>query len=200
MNVDGFVLDYIRRWEGGMSRDPNDNGNWFLFGAGAQRKGQGALVGSNYGVTGATLAAYRGVRTVSMADMERLSIAEAAAIAKKLFYSDVGLDRLIWSRVTASVLDFGWGAGPVASIKRLQDLLDCGPDGRIDAGGQTATAFAARLKRSEEFLAGAWWAMREDYYEDLVTRRPSDAIYLKGWDNRSDYFTPGHREGWWGRW
>lgn len=196
MTVDQFVADYIRRWEGGMSRHPNDAGNWSTG-----QKGVGVLLGSNYGVTGRTLAAYRGVRveTLTMADIERLPFAEACAIAKKLFYSDVRLDRLAWSRVTASLLDFGWGAGPVAAIKRMQDLLDCATDGVIGRGGETATAFAKRLARGEEFLAGAWWAMREEYYEDLVLRRPSDAMYLKGWDNRSDYFTPGHAEGWWVR-
>lgn len=200
MTVDAFAEGYIKRWEGGLSVDPNDNGNWFLFGAPAQKRGQGVLVGSKYGVTGATLAQFRGVRTVTAADIASLTMAEAVAVAKRLFFLDVGLDRLVWNRVTASVLDFGWGAGPVRSIKLLQDLLDQDQDGKIGVGGATATAFATIVAaRGEVFLAGAWWALREEYYEDLVVRRPTDGIYLKGWDNRSAYFTPGHAESWWTR-
>lgn len=198
MNVDGFIADYIRRWEGGMSRHPNDAGNWS-----SGTKGVGALLGSNFGVTGRTLAAYRKVPVASlkMADIERMSFAEACAIAKKLFFTDVGLHNLVWNQLTASILDFGWGAGPATSVKMLQDLLDRPViDGRVDPNGGTAKAFAAECgAKGVEFMAGAWWAMREEYYEDLVVRRPSDAMYLNGWDNRSDYFTPGHPEGWWAR-
>jgi hypothetical protein len=198
-----FFELYIARWEGRpgryLSLDPNDNGNWYQPGAGAQRKGQGALIGSNYGVTGATLATYRGNPIVTAADIARLTLADAAAIATRLFYVAPGLAFLPWNRVTASIVDFGWGAGPVASIRMLQDLLDCGQDGRIgSAAGETASAYKSLLAKGEEFAAGAWWAMREEYYEDLVVRRPSDALYLNGWDNRSDWFTPGHPEGMWG--
>lgn len=198
MTPETFVEDYIGRWEGGLSVDPNDNGNWFLFGAPAQLKGHGELVGSKYGVTGATLSAYRGVRKITATDMAKLTMGEACDIALKLFYTEPGLDKLAWNRVTASVLDFGWGAGPVAAKKLLQDVLDVPTDGNI--GPVTSQAYSRFLGKTEAFAAGAWWAMREEYYERLVERRPSDAIYLKGWDNRSRYFTPGDAEGWWRKW
>jgi len=195
-----FASDYIKRWEGGLSLDPNDNGNWFKPGASAQKRGQGALVGSKFGVTGATLAAYRGVRTVSAADIAALTLKDAGAIALKLFHTGPGLHHLAWNRVSASVLDFGWGAGPVTSIRMLQDMLDVTVDGKIGPGGETARAFATFVAKGETFAAGAWWARREEYYEALVSRRPSDGIYLKGWDNRSRYFTPGDPGGWWTAW
>ncbi len=200
MDIDRFVSDYQPRWEGGMSRDPNDNGNWFLYGAAAQKKGQGVLVGSNIGVTGAVLAAYRGKKTMTMDEMAKLTPAEAKAIAIKLFFKDPGLINLEWNPVTASVMDFGWGAGPVRAIRMLQDVLDTNIDGVISPGGDTVKRYADKCQRKGlEFMAGVWWTMREEYYEDLVAKRPSDGIYLKGWDNRSDYFTPGHSEGWWKR-
>ena len=97
--------------------------------------------------------------------------------------------------MTASVLDFGWGAGPATSVKMLQDLLDVDQDAKI--GPKTIAAYDALLAQGETFAAGAWWAMREGYYEALVARRPSHGIYLKGWDNRSRYFTPVSE--WWAR-
>lgn len=192
-----FASDYIPRWEGGMSRDTNDAGNWSTG-----TKGTGVLLGSNHGITGRTLAAFRNVNvaTLTMKDIENLSLDEAVKIAIKLFYTDVGLDRIVWNHVTASIMDFGWTAGPTRAIKLLQNLLDLGQDGKIDVGGATVKAYANEtMVKGEAFMAGAWWAMREDYYETLVANRPSDGIYLNGWDNRSDYFTPGHKEGWWKR-
>ena len=195
MTPEQFAADYIPRWEGGMSRDKNDAGNWSTG-----QKGAGVLLGSNRGITGRTLAAYRGVpvSSLTMKDIENVPLSEAVAIALKLFYKDVGLDKLVWNRVTASVLDFGWTAGPQRAVKRLQDLLDLTQDGAV--GPNTTAAYKAALNtKGETFLAGAWWATRETYYESLVASRPSDGIYLNGWDNRSDYFTPNHKEGWWNR-
>lgn len=201
--VDQFIPSYVGRWEGRpghyYSADPNDNGNWFLFGAKAQKKGQGVFVGSNYGVTGATYAQMHGLTAVTADQIKAITLADAAQISRTLFYDRPGLRFLDWNHVTASVLDFGWGAGPGGAIGLLQNMLDVGKDGKIgSATGETATAFRAFVaKHGEEFAAGAWWDKREQYYEDLVVRRPSDAIYLGGWDNRSDWFTPGNSEGWW---
>lgn len=181
-----------------MSRDPNDAGNWS-----SGTKGQGTLLGSNIGITGRVLAAFRGVDVskLTMNDMINLKQAEASAIAMKLFYKDVGLDLLPWNPVTASVMDFGFNAGPTRAIRLLQDLLDCkSVDGKIGANGETVKAFTSFCQtKGLEFAAGAWWSKREEYYEDLVAAKPSNGIYLNGWDNRSDYFTPGHTEGWWNR-
>lgn len=197
MTPQQFVSDYIPRWEGGMSKDPNDAGNWS-----EGKKGVGTLLGSNHGITGRTLAAYRKVplSSLKMSDIQNLTLDEAVKIALKLFYADVGLDKLEWNKVTASVMDFGWTAGPQRAIKLLQDVLDCNMDGAISANGETAKAFSRQMAaKGTEFMAGAWWATREEYYETLVANRPSDGMYLKGWDNRSDYFTPNHKEGWWKR-
>lgn len=206
ISVDAMMAGGITRWEGSTKRgylsvDPNDNGNWYQPGAKQQKKGQGQLVGSNFGVTGATLAAYLGRTNITAADIKALSLTTASMIARKLFYADPGLRCLEWNRVTASIVDFGWGAGPGSSIKLLQDLLDVGQDGKItSATGETATAYRKAIATyGEQVLAGAWWMLREEYYEDLVTRRPSDGIYLAGWDNRSTYWLPGHPEGWWAK-
>lgn len=197
MTPEQFVADFKPRWEGGMSVNPNDAGNWSTG-----TKGVGVLIGSNHGITGRVLAAHRGVPigAITQNVMKALTAKEAADIAVGMFYKQPKLDSLVWNRVTASIFDFGYNAGPTASIRLLQDMLDVGADGKLSAGGETAKAYEAFVKKhGEEFTAGAWWAKREEFYEDLVTRRPSDVMYLKGWDNRSDYYTPGHTEGWWKR-
>lgn len=197
LSLADFIREYQTRWEGKMSKDPNDAGNWSTG-----IKGKGTLIGSNVGITPSTLAAYRGVpvSSITMKIMEALTQKEAGDIALKLYYTGVGLANLEWNPVSASVMDFGFNAGPTRAIRLLQDLLDVNIDGKIGKDGDTAKAFAEQCRvKGLEFMAGAWWALREEYYEDLVVARPSNGIYLNGWDNRSDYFTPGHKEGWWKR-
>jgi lysozyme family protein len=199
MDVTAFAMDEVRRWEGGYSINPNDAGNWYDPVTGKQAKGVGALFGSCCGVTAKTLTIYLG-RAVTVQDVKAVTVAQAADISKRLFYSTTGLQNLPWNAVTASLLDFCWGAGPVGGIKAMQDLLDVGQDGLISTGGDTVKAFSAWVGHyGLAALAGAWWGKREEYYEALVLRRPSDEQFIHGWDNRSAYFLPGHSEGWWNR-
>lgn len=190
-----FAKQFITRWEGGHSLDPIDNGNW----TGA-KQGVGALVGSNMGVTPAALASFRRVPVASITKpvMAALTLDEAADIALANYYQAPRLSLLPWNRVTASIFDFGWGTGPIQAIKLLQRMLDVDDDGKL--GPATATAYSKLLAaQGETFVAGAWWTIRDSFYEQIIATRPVNAKYEKGWDNRSRYFTPGDGEGWWGR-
>lgn len=199
MDVTAFATDEVKRWEGGYSTNPNDAGNWYDPVTGRQVKGVGVFFGSNCGVTAKTLTIFLG-RAVTIQDIKNITVAQAADISKRLFYSTTGLQNLPWNAVTASILDFAWGAGPIPAIKALQDLMDVSPDGKIGTGGETVKAFSKWGDRyGMEAFAGAWWTKREEFYEDLVIRRPSDEQFIHGWDNRSAYFLPGHPEGWWKR-
>lgn len=198
-----FAKDFILRWEDGGSTDPKrthsldplDNGNWT-----GGKQGVGALVGSNHGVTPAALAAYRKVpvSVITKPVMAALSIDEAADIALANYYLKPRLDLLAWNRVSASVFDMGWGTGPGQAIKLLQRMLDVADDGMM--GPATAGAFNKLCAaQGEAFVAGAWWAIRDAFYEQIIATRPANAKYERGWDNRSRYFTPGDGEGWWGK-
>lgn len=198
-----FARGFITRWEDGNStdparthsKDPVDAGNWT-----GGKHGLGALVGSNHGVTAAALALHRHVppATITTAAMHALTLDEAAEIALAHYYRAPGLDGLPWNRVTASIFDFGWGAGPVTAIKRLQDTLLLDRDGCI--GPATARAFAAWVGKGEMAAAQAWAAARLDYYERIIAARPANAKYRNGWANRTRFFLSGHVENWWGKW
>lgn len=203
MTPAAFARDFIFRWEDGHSADPNkthslnptDNGNW----TGAKQN-IGVLVGSNHGVTPAALAAHRGVpiAQITRSVMRALTIAEAADMALIRYYEGPRISLLPWNRVTASILDFGWGAGPEQAIKLLQRMLDVLDDGKL--GAVTAGAYASLIKaQGETFVAGAWWTIRDAFYEQIIGTRPVNVKFEKGWDNRSRYFTPGDAGGWWGR-
>lgn len=201
-----FALDFIRHWEDGGSTDPKrthsldpaDNGNW----TGA-RQGYGKLVGSHHGVTAAALALHRSIPVPSITReiMHALTIDEAADIALSLYYQAPGLDGLAWNRVTASVMDMGWGAGPTHGIQLLQRLIGAADDGAVVPDGETARRYPAWLvRRGEGAAAGDYAAERNAYYESVIARNPMMAKNRNGWRARSAYYTPGDRGGWWTRW
>lgn len=201
MTPDAFFRDYISTWEDGgctdpsktHSLDPVDNGNWT-----GGTCGTGACVGSNHGVTAAALAAFRGVPvdSITTAVMHALTLDEAARIAAKLYYHAPGLDRLPWDPVVASVIDFGWGAGPGQAIKLLERMVSVVPDGKL--GLVLIGAYTAYLaKHGLIETASAWLAVRNGFYTRLVIAKPDNARFLKGWLRRSAYFAPGGD--WWKR-
>ncbi len=187
------AVRYITRWEGVYSGDPADNGNWT-----GGKRGVGKLVGSQYGVTPAAIAGLRGipVASVTAETIRSITLEEAAKLALENYYLRPRLDMLPWNAVTASIMDFGWGAGPVQAIKLLQRMLDTADDGIM--GPATAGAFRGLVTtQGVHFVAGAWWTIRDSFYELIIGKNPSSAKFEKGWDNRSRYFTPGDGEGWW---
>lgn len=206
MTPHAFAKDFIFRWEDGKQTDPakthsmdrDDSGNWALGVI-----GQGALVGSQHGVTPAVLALWRKVpvAAITVPVMRALTIDEAADIALARFYKGPNLDRLRWNAVTASIFDMGWGTGPAQAIKLLQRMVDAPTeDGVLTPFGATERLYNALCDAQPiEFTAGAWWATRDAFYELIIGQKPVKAKYEKGWDNRSRYFTPGDAEGWWTR-
>lgn len=190
-----FAKDFITRWEGKLSLDPVDNGNWT-----GGKQGVGTLVGSNYGVTPAALASFRKVpvSAITKPVMAALSLDEAADIALANYYRAPRLDLLPWNRVSASVFDMGWGTGPKQAIKLLQRMVGTADDGIM--GPATAGATKAMIDRyGEAFVSALWWMQRNAFYDQIIKTRPTNAKYERGWKNRSHYFVPGDAEGWWSR-
>lgn len=183
-----FATDFKKRWEGGMSVDPADTGNWY----------RGVLVGSKYGVTGAALAKHRGVTVITQKQMRELTFKEAADVALKGYYHGTGIDRLPWGRIPAMVMDFGYNAGPTVAIAALQRVIGANDDGKV--GPQTIAHYEAALQNfGEERLANMFCDERQEFYDDLIRRRPSYKKYADGYKNRVNYFRKGHREKWWER-
>lgn len=180
-----FIAGFIGTHEGGLSMDPADNGNYT-----GGKRGVGALVGSKYGVTAAALAAYRGVpaSSITKAQMAALSLDEAVAIGLKNYYQAPGFDRLPWNRVTASIVDKGWGSGPVQAVKLMQGMIGVKADGKI--GPQTIAAYTDWLEADQ---AEAWARVRIAFDTSLNQPR-----FLKGWNNRTNSFLPG--TAWWKAW
>jgi len=187
--IEDFIGGFIDAHEGGLSMDPVDNGNWT-----GGKKGVGKLVGSKYGVTAGAVAAYRGVPTSSITaqDIANLTRDEAVNIGVKLYYEQPGFAKLPFNRVTLSIVDKGWGSGPVQAIKLLQRLIGVSDDGKI--GPQTVAAYKAWLDRTGEEAAARKWADVRIAF-DTSLNQPR---FINGWNNRTRSFLPG--TAWWEAW
>lgn len=86
------ALRFVLRWEGGLSTDENDPGNW-VGGA----VGKGALVGTKYGISAAS---YPGL------DIPNLTVAQAGAIYRRDYWEPLGCDKL---RASLALLHFDTG-------------------------------------------------------------------------------------------
>lgn len=204
MTPEAFISGYIRDHEGGLSLDPADNGNWYDPARYAaqlpQRRGLGALVGSNYGVTAYALAAFTGKTAITAADIKVITPDLAQRIGLSLYVIKPGFSALPWNRVTASIIDKGWGSGTGTAAKMMQRMIGVTPDTSI--GPATVKAFTAFIAtHGEDGAARLWCAVRETYDKGLATDEgpaDPDAKYLKGWNNRSESFLPGTP--WWNAW
>ena len=187
MQVTEFIRGYIRSHEGGLSLDKNDSGNWY----------KGKLVGSKYGVTGAALATFRGVRDITADDMQKLTLDEAIRIALQNYYRKPKIDRLAWNQVSAAVLDMGYNAGPSAAIKLLQRMIGAGADG--DIGPETIGKFDAYVQAHGVDKAAKDYAIRRcNYYDSIIMSKSSNEKYRRGWYNRANSFCPS--TSWWKLW
>lgn len=199
-----FIRGYIQAHEGGLSLNPADNGNWYdparYAARQPQRRNMGKLVGSKFGVTAYALASYSGKTNITAADIAAITLELAVTIGMELFFHRPGFDRLVWNRVTASIVDKGWGSGPGTAARLMQRMIGATQDGSI--GPKTQAAFAAFITlRGEEGAAKAWADVREAYDKGLATDEgpnDPDLQFLNGWNNRTASFLPGTP--WWGQW
>lgn len=92
---------------------------------------------TKYGITHKTLAAHRGLASVTAADVKAMTIEEAEEIYRLSYWGQSGGD-LLPAGLDYMNFDFGVNSGPGRANRTLQDLVGVKPDGII--GIQTVEA------------------------------------------------------------
>lgn len=92
---------------------------------------------TKYGITHTTLAAHRGVPSVSAAQVKGMSRQEAEAIYRRSYWGQSGGD-LLPAGLDYAAFDFGVNSGPARAVKALQKVLGVRQDGVV--GEQTTSA------------------------------------------------------------
>ncbi len=181
-SVRDIAIEIVAR-EGGFVDDPDDPGG-----------------ATKHGVTLATLRRLgidlTGDGAVSVADVQRLTQAQAADIYVRHYFTRPGIGNLP-EPLQASVFDMYVNAGSNA-VKLLQRLLvqmgfACTADGVI--GPQTIKAAQLAMQAAPKHLADAYAIARRNYYYALADARPASRKYARrqdggkgGWITRAESF------------
>lgn len=128
---------------------------------------------TKYGITHKTLAAHRGVKSVTAAQVKALTISEATEIYRRSYWVQSGGD-LLPVGIDYMAFDYGVNSGPAQAIKSLQRIVGVTIDGIV--GAQTVTA----VNNFKGDLIGAYASERLRFMRSLKTW----SKFGKGWGKR----------------
>ncbi len=168
-----ILAPFILSWEGGFSNHPNDRGG-----------------ATNKGVTIATWRAQGydkdGDGDIDVDDLRLLTDDDVIKVVLKPHYWNRWKADQIRSQSVANIIvDWVWCSG-ANGIRPVQQLLGVKVDGLV--GPKTLAALNARDPRQ---LFAEIKKARVKFIENLVKRRPSQAVFKNGWLRRLNGFNYG---------
>lgn len=153
-------LARVLRHEGGYVHDKLDSGGR-----------------TNLGVTQRVWEEWVG-HPVSEADMKALTLEKVAPMYKMKYWNPSYCEKLP-KGLDYVVFDFAVNAGTGRSVKTLQSAIGVLADGVI--GPRT---MAAINDANPKELINKFSDARADFYQGIVTRKPDQARFIRGWLNR----------------
>jgi lysozyme family protein len=156
------AFEYVLKNEGTYSNDPADSGGPTMWG----------IIQSEY-------SRWLG-RPASIADVKAITKDIAKKIYYKWYWLPLQLDLVVSSKVAIAVFDQGVNRGIGWPPKKIQGIVGTVQDGHI--GPKTLAALNAM---NPNYFITAFEPVVEKSYQDIVARRPSQRIFLRGWLNRA---------------
>ncbi len=150
------ALDLMFGHEGGYVNNPKDPGG-----------------ATKYGITHRTLAAHRGVSSVTPTQVKALTKEEAAKVYRRSYWVQSGGD-LLPVGIDFMAFDYGVNSGPAQAVKSLQRVVGVTADGIV--GGQTVAA----VKAFKGDLIAAYANERLRFMRSLKTW----PTFGRGWQKR----------------
>jgi len=144
---------------------------------------------TNFGVTQATLAAWRG-REVSIEDVKSLTIEEAREIYRTKYYLGPKIDKLP-NLIQPLMFDMSINHGPGTAIILFQRVMNehgipCDVDGGV--GDETIGCADKAVQQFGTALINFLVDKRIQFYHQIVEKNSSQEVFLKGWLKRANEF------------
>jgi lysozyme family protein len=160
------IVPHIIKWEGGLVNDPMDAGGL-----------------TNKGVTYRVWCEHFG--RDEMERFKRMDEADWKAIYLKGFWQPMRCEEMPQA-IADIVAEFGWMSGHNAAITTLQRAINSvqGEPGLKEDGQIGRFTLAALNKAKPELIATAMIAERRRFYVAIIARRPQNARFRNGWNNR----------------
>lgn len=141
---------------------------------------------TKYGITHKTLAAARGVTSVTAAQVKAMTREEAVEIYRRSYWAQAGGD-LLPSGLDYAAFDFGVNSGPQTAVKKLQAVLQAKKvyAGNIDGhiGEQTIAAMSAYPGGVKELIID-YCEERMRYLRSLTNAKTGFPVNGRGWTIR----------------
>jgi len=173
-------LPFVLQWEGGYVNDPQDSGD-----------------ATNRGVTFATYLALAktvlGI-TPNEAHFRKLSKNEAALIFKWFWDKATNKSQVNSQAISEVLTSWHWGSG-AEGLAQFQKMLNAKFNQNLDTDGIIGFKTIAVINSLPEgnlFKEAVKW--REQFFRNLVVKRPKDAKFLNGWLNRLNAFSQRHSD------
>lgn len=167
-------IDRLIKREGGYVNHPADSGG-----------------PTKYGITIKTLTEWRDVSSIIIADFKELTKAEASEIYASRYYDTPDID-LLPEEFREHAFDMAVNFGPDRAVKIIQSVLTNTCAGPIEVDGiigpLTIRAAEIALKTLGDALLNDIVDKRIGFYHYIVRKRPSQAVFLKGWLKRAEEF------------
>lgn len=135
---------------------------------------------TKYGITHKTLAAHRGVKSVSADQVKALTLNEAEAIYRQSYWGPSGGD-VLPAGLDYAAFDFGVNSGPITAVKKLQKTVGVPEDGWI--GPKTLNAVKS-YPGGVAALIVAYCEERMNYLRSLKSRKTGFPVNGRGWTIR----------------
>lgn len=154
-------LPFILRWEGGYVNHPADPGG-----------------ATNKGVTQKVYDDWRRRQGLPARSVKALEDSEMKAIYEAGYWLPPRCD-ILGSPLDLVQFDTAVNMGTGRAVKFLQASLNCAVDGAFGPGTQKAVASC-----DVGDTVVSYCNQREAFYRNLVQRKPSMGVFLRGWLNR----------------
>jgi lysozyme family protein len=165
----------LLKYEGKFQAQKSDSGNFY----------NGKLIGTNYGITpGAYKAYYKKEPTAEI--IKSLTPVTVSPIYKKNYWDKIRGDEINNDSVAKLFLDAVVNSG-TSQIKSIKHIINA------TGGKKTVAETSTPLTSAEVKILNAlpqdivfknFKAYRETFYKELVKKKPTNSVYLKGWLSR----------------
>lgn len=174
------IVPFFIKWEGGLSRNPNDSASSHCCPTPHPKNGL-TDYHTNKGVTYSTFVHYFGYDNDDM--FYEMNSNFWGIIFKSGYWDKVKGDSIKHQSIANTLVSWAWGSGSRTAIKEMQRVLGVTVDGWI--GKQTIGA----INEADECeLFDKCLARREWFFRTIAERRPKNRRFLKGWLNRLNDF------------
>ena len=162
------IIEAILKREGGFVDHPADKGG-----------------ATNHGITQATLAQWRG-KPATVDDIRQLTANEAREIYREQYIVRPGFLGIENEAVRALAIDCAVNHGVKRAVMLLQNAARVFPDGIL--GPKTREAVN---RMTPSVVYKRLCAQRVRLYGEIITSKPSQAVFARGWCNRAAEFIEG---------